>query len=327
MFGFKQGGEPTHNLFWNHVRDFINAPTNEDKACQAPKPILLNTGAMERPYAWDPATIPIQLLRMGHVFIVAVPSEFTTMSGRRLRKQLTAVLRGMPELGGLEPVVTIAGLANGYSSYVTTPEEYEAQRYEAASTIFGKHTLDGYLQELSRLAKDMVTGSPSASDPPPPFADMMDHMLQMMPEVVFDRVPAGQNWGQVLQDVETAREYKAGDTVTVQFRSANPRNSPMPGPLGSYLSVDYSSGGANGPFVTKLTDGDWATKFHWQAGRDDKYAFGFSPESVSWVEWTLGAKDPPGQYRVCHYGAHKSLGRDKTTPFEGCSSVFTVVSV
>lgn len=327
MFGFKQGGEPTHNLFWNHVRDFINAPTDEDKACQAPKPILLNTGAMERPYAWDPATIPIQLLRMGHVFIVAVPSEFTTMSGRRLRKQLTAVLRGMPELGGLEPVVTIAGLANGYSSYVTTPEEYEAQRYEAASTIFGKHTLDGYLQELSRLAKDMVTGSPSASDPPPPFADMMDHMLQMMPEVVFDRVPAGQNWGQVLQDVDTAREYKAGDTVTVQFRSANPRNSPMPGPLGSYLSVDYSSGGANGPFVTKLTDGDWATKFHWQAGRDDKYAFGFSPESVSWVEWTVGANDPPGQYRVCHYGAHKSLGRDKTTPFEGCSSVFTVVSV
>jgi len=328
MFSFKQGGEPTHNPFWNHVRDFINAPTDEDKACQAPKPILLNTGAMERPYAWDPSTLPLQLLRLGHLFIVAVPSEFTTMAGRRLRKQLTSVLRGMPELGGLEPVVTIAGLANGYSSYVVTPEEYEAQRYEAASTIFGKHTLEGYLQELTRLAKDMVVGTaPSASDPPPPFADMMAHMLQLTPAVVFDRTPHGETWGQVLADANTQVAYQAGDVVKVQFRSACPRNDPAPGPLGSFLSVEYSpSNQAQGPFVTKYTDGDWATKYHWQAGRDDKYAFGFSPESVSWAEWTVGPNDPPGLYRVCHFGAHKSLGRDKITQFQGCSSVFSVAA-
>lgn len=42
--------------------------------------------------------------------------------------------------------LVIAGLTNTYSSYVTTYEEYQAQRYEGASTIFGPHTLDAYIQ-------------------------------------------------------------------------------------------------------------------------------------------------------------------------------------
>ena len=42
--------------------------------------------------------------------------------------------------------VVIAGLANTYSSYITTFEEYAVQRYEGASTIFGPHTLDAYIQ-------------------------------------------------------------------------------------------------------------------------------------------------------------------------------------
>lgn len=42
--------------------------------------------------------------------------------------------------------VVIAGLTNTYSSYITTFEEYAMQRYEGASTIFGPHTLDAYIQ-------------------------------------------------------------------------------------------------------------------------------------------------------------------------------------
>jgi hypothetical protein len=34
----------------------------------------------------------------------------------------------------------LVGLANEYLSYVTTPEEYDAQEYEGASTIFGPRT-------------------------------------------------------------------------------------------------------------------------------------------------------------------------------------------
>lgn len=47
---------------------------------------------------------------------------------------------------GPDVTVVIAGLTNTYSSYVTTFEEYAMQRYEGASTIFGPHTLDAYIQ-------------------------------------------------------------------------------------------------------------------------------------------------------------------------------------
>lgn len=43
MFNFHQG-ETTGNPFWDKVRDFLSKPTDEEMACQAPKPILLNTG-------------------------------------------------------------------------------------------------------------------------------------------------------------------------------------------------------------------------------------------------------------------------------------------
>ncbi|UUZ49892.1 neutral/alkaline non-lysosomal ceramidase N-terminal domain-containing protein [Massilia sp. B-10] len=42
--------------------------------------------------------------------------------------------------------------ANAYSGYVTTPEEYEAQHYEGASTHFGKWTLGAYQQSFHELA-------------------------------------------------------------------------------------------------------------------------------------------------------------------------------
>lgn len=41
---------------------------------------------------------------------------------------------------GDDAYVVIAGPANTYAHYVATPEEYTVQRYEGASTIFGKCT-------------------------------------------------------------------------------------------------------------------------------------------------------------------------------------------
>lgn len=54
------------------------------------------------------------------------------------------VMQVQPSWGNV--TLVIAGLTNTYSSYVTTYEEYQAQRYEGASTIFGPHTLDAYIQ-------------------------------------------------------------------------------------------------------------------------------------------------------------------------------------
>ena len=52
----------------------------------------------------------------------------------------------MEGVWGSDVTVVIAGLTNTYASYVTTFEEYAMQRYEGASTIFGPHTLDAYIQ-------------------------------------------------------------------------------------------------------------------------------------------------------------------------------------
>lgn len=70
------------------------------------------------------------------------------MSGRRLRQ---SVRNAILQAGGEDVQVILAGLSNMYSSYVATPEEYQVQRYEAASTIFGPHTLTIYIDQFQNL--------------------------------------------------------------------------------------------------------------------------------------------------------------------------------
>ena len=48
------------------------------------------------------------------------------------------------EWGEVTPV--IAGLTGTYTGYITTWEEYQEQRFEAAATAYGPHTLDAYIQ-------------------------------------------------------------------------------------------------------------------------------------------------------------------------------------
>ena len=52
--------------------------------------------------------------------------------------------------------VVLAGLSNVYTHYITTYEEYQPQRYEAASTIFGPHTLRAYLDQFKYLTEAML---------------------------------------------------------------------------------------------------------------------------------------------------------------------------
>ena len=52
--------------------------------------------------------------------------------------------------------VVIAGLSNVYTHYITTFEEYQMQKYEAASTIFGPHTLNAYLDQYAYLTERLL---------------------------------------------------------------------------------------------------------------------------------------------------------------------------
>lgn len=165
---------------------FLSSPTPEQKDCHSPKPILLNTGDVEMPYAWDPKVAPISVMRVGHVFVLNVAAELTTMAGRRLRRSITDLLRGH---GVNDTEVVIAGLANGYTHYVTTIEEYQGQRYEAASTLYGPHTLRAYIQEFERITTDLILNRPSESNGPP--ADLGDKQVSLIPPPGIDTIAFG----------------------------------------------------------------------------------------------------------------------------------------
>ncbi len=79
--------------------------------------------AWPHPNARASQIVPLQIFRIGQFFLVAVPSEFTTMGGRRLRNAVRAAI--IAAGGPSDAVVVISGLSNSYSSYVTTFEEYQ----------------------------------------------------------------------------------------------------------------------------------------------------------------------------------------------------------
>jgi neutral ceramidase len=127
--------------------------------CQYPKPILLPTGFLR----WSPEIVPFQVFRIGSLAIAGVPGEMTVQSGRRLEAALKAALSPL----GIKRVL-LTGLANEYSGYITTPEEYVSQQYEGASTLYGRLTLDAYKEAFQDLGFAMAGGKDVASGPPQP---------------------------------------------------------------------------------------------------------------------------------------------------------------
>jgi len=121
LMGFVQGDANVTHLLWDRVRDLYQAPSPSQIQCHYPKPILLSTGEKEQPYAWQPSIVEVQLLRVGNLWIAAVPGEFTTMAGRRLRRRIRETIEAYRDENALGDVyIVIAGLSNLYSSYVTT---------------------------------------------------------------------------------------------------------------------------------------------------------------------------------------------------------------
>ncbi|KJE90898.1 neutral/alkaline nonlysosomal ceramidase [Capsaspora owczarzaki ATCC 30864] len=311
-FNFYQG-ENSSNPFWNVVSGFLSKPSSEQIACHAPKPILLNTGYLNKPYAWQASIVDLQILRVGQIFIVAIPSEFTTMAGRRLRD---AVKQALIEEGAIDQngVVLISGLSNTYSDYVTTFEEYQVQRYEGGSTAYGPLTHDGYLQEFTKIARAMARNQPLPPGPNPP--DMDDSaQFSFLPPVIEDAVPLGKKFGDVV--TEPAASYSVGASVQAVFWSGCPRNDLYTNE--SYLTVEQQQ--ADGSFAVVLTDADWDTVLEW------KRTFTESPESHATVVWNIAAGTAPGVYRIRHFGAHKNiLELGKITRYSGTSRTFVVTA-
>ena len=364
MFSFKQG-ETSGNSFWNFVRFFVSNPSKADKECHSPKPILLNTGGLKKPYDWQPSTVPLQLFRIGSFLLIAAPAEFTTMAGRRLRSAIKSLMERKHAASRRNPTddvhVVIAGLANSYAGYVTTREEYSAQRYEGASTLYGQHTLDGYIQEYIRLTKDMVSGQESSSDDPP--KDMSSLQISYLPSITTYELPEGIHYGDLvpghdahsilnISDDNNCNSnqkcyFRAGkDTIRVSYYSANPREgrsdqrqqiSPT-----SFLCVQFKKvldekrsvrrrsrhdilHCTSTDWMVVADDGDWSTVIEWSQGLND-LSKSKSKHTYATVTWSVPEEARNGLYRICHEGVARNIALKSTDyiDFSGCSSDFEV---
>ncbi|CAO2585198.1 Neutral ceramidase [Lemmus lemmus] len=189
-------GTTEGDLFWDTIRDqLLGKPSEEIIECHKPKPVLLHTGELTKPHPWHPDIVDVQIVTLGSLAIAAIPGEFTTMSGRRFRE---AVKKEFELYGMKDMDVVVSGLCNVYTHYITTYEEYQAQRYEAASTIYGPHTLSAYIQLFSDLAKAIATDTVAnmSSGPEPPF---FENLIATLTPNIPDREPIGRHFGEVLQ--------------------------------------------------------------------------------------------------------------------------------
>lgn len=120
---------------------------------------------------------------------------------------------------------------------------------KAASTLYGPHTLQAYIQNFERITRDLLDNVNSISDLPPP--DLSNDQISLLPPVILDKVGFFERFGGVVIDAH--EHYMPGDDVIVSFNSANPRNNQRI--EGSYLTVDRlnSSGNWSVEYVGKST--------------------------------------------------------------------------
>lgn len=267
-------------------------------ACQEDKQVLLGTGALD----WVPEILPFQVFRIGRVAIVAAPAEATTMAGRRIRAAVEAQLAG----SGVDTVV-IAGLANTYTGYLATTEEFRAQHYEGASTQFGPYTLAAYQQEYGRLAQAMAAGTAVADDRQPP--NKSGEVRLQRPGVVWDSKYLTETFGQVLSQPNAS--YTVGQKAVATFRGGHPKNNLRT--MGSFLIVQRWNGSS---WVDVRYDRDWDTTYRWKRDGLDR--------SITTVEWRIGSGVPSGTYRLVQQGNWKNGWTGAVSPYQGVTRSFTV---
>jgi neutral ceramidase len=125
---------------WLRIFPLMNEgnTSSQRRGCQGHKlPIVAPTGRFEANGLDFPNMAPVTLVQLGSSILAAVPFEMTTVVGTRIRDRLELYLNQQRE--PIEGVVMV-GLANSYLQYVTTPDEYERQHYEGASTLYGPET-------------------------------------------------------------------------------------------------------------------------------------------------------------------------------------------
>jgi neutral ceramidase len=299
------------NPFWNVVGSAIAPPSEEQKKCHYPKPVLLNVGEANTPYPWSPNIVDIQVFRVGQLVIVVSPGEATTMSGRRWREAVHAQIESSDI--AKEPIVVLGGPANSYTHYIATEEEYSIQRYEGASTLYGPHTLNAFINASLKYLPYLSDSATSSPPPGPSPPDNRERSISFIRGVVYDGAGFGRSFGQVTTNVSPT--YPRGSLIRATFVGANPRNNLRL--EGTFAAIEKQNPDAT--WTQVKNDEDWELVYEW------KRVNGLTGTSDVTISWDTGLTAPePGRYRVKYYGDSKAIG-GTITAFEGVSGVFRLV--
>ena len=328
QFDFTQNtsGPADTNPLWYVARAFIHQPSEEQKACQAAKNVLLDVGSITKPYPWDPNIVDIQLLRVGQLVIIVSTSEATTMSGRRWKEMVANSAKDILSISN--PLVVLGAPSNSYAHYVSTEEEYGVQRYEGASTLYGPNTLAAYVNLTLTYLPYLGDSSQVSRLPAIPFGPNppinTNVSLSFIPSVVYDSAPFGKSFGEAISSPEGI-VYRPGDMVQTSFVGANPRNDLH---LESTFAAVERQNPETGAWEVVRTDKDWNLLYRWERTNT---ILAHSEVTVQWqIEddyYSFGNPRPleNGTYRMHYYGDSKNLlGNIK--PFEGIGGSFSVVT-
>jgi neutral ceramidase len=106
-----------------------------------------------------PESAQLSVVRIGGHLLAAVPLEATSAAGALFARHVAAAA---DSAGAPADRVAVVGLANGFAQYVATREEYRAQQYEGASTIYGPGTAEAFAEALAALTRELgPPGTPS----------------------------------------------------------------------------------------------------------------------------------------------------------------------
>ncbi|MDO5693171.1 MAG: neutral/alkaline non-lysosomal ceramidase N-terminal domain-containing protein [Pseudomonadota bacterium] len=294
-------GEGRSNPLIAALGTLVFAPSADLIRCHGNKELAIVMGTAW-PAPLSPEVLPLSVARLGQLALVALPAEFTVVAGRRVR-QTVAQRLGLP----LNQVLLL-GYTNAYAGYVTTPEEYDQQDYEGASTHFGPYTLPAWQQNVAELSDALRTGNQLANTLRP--RDLSAHQISLRPGVVFDDVPLGKSFGQV--EVQPNPVYRRGEVASAVFWTGHPKNDLRQ--EGTFLQVQQRQ--PDGRWRTVRQDHDWDTVYQWK-----RVAGAWSQATVS---WRIGADVAPGTYRLLHHGNWKNGWTTAIHPLAGTSQPFEV---
>ena len=227
----------------------------------------------------EPTAVPLTAARIGDRVLVSVPGEMTVELARRTRAAAVRAMAG----SGLRHVV-VAGYANEYVSYLTTPEEYEAQHYEGGTTVYGPASGAFLAEALGDLAGRLARGV--AAPAPYPF----DPTRGLRPD--GPAYPRGASAGRVVRQPRAAR--RLGRPSFSWRGGADGLDRPLDR---AFVSVQRRSGGS-----WHTVDDDRGLRILWRIDDDRPQELGTpvfraSRRGTYQAWWEASRQAPAGAYR------------------------------